>query len=728
MVPIISKLYKVQKKHGWGGVIKRSAKTGLEFLKGNCSLGDIFSLEHNELGGYKDILFINGCDLSHPSRYRVSHQIEQLHFYGFSCDTVFYTNVHEHYAKYYRAFIFFRCPWTEKIDGLIERIKRDNKIAVFDIDDLVIDGKYVAEIETINHMSPHDFGIYMDGVNRIKKTMLKCDCAITTTDGLANELGNYFDEVLVNKNVASEEMVSLSKVALMNKQKNKQKITIGYFSGSITHNSDINLIAAVLVKVLQKYKNVELLIVGFLDLPSPLKEMESQIRIQKFTSWKNLPSLLATIDINIVPLVDNVFNNAKSENKWTEAALVKVPTIASAVGPFKKIIHDRVNGLLAIDETSWYDSIIELINNDGLRISIGEQAHLVVLKEYVTAYTGKTLNDFIRSKLTENIVFLLPSLDISGGVNVVIKHASILKKKGFDVSLFSYEGTENICTKDCELNVINITKTPIHAYLDKAISTLWSTNEFLDVYPKIGRKYYLVQNFETDFYEFGNSFRILANSTYNCQSGKKYLTISRWCQTWLKEKFNKDSRYLMNGLDLDLFRFVNRRFEEKIIILIEGNSEDYYKNVDESFLITNRLDKTKFEVWYLSYRGLPKDWYNVDKFFHKIKHEEVGDIYEKAHILLKSSILESFSYPPLEMMATGGVVVVCENDGNAEYLINNKNCLLYNRGDLDQAVELIEKILIDKKLRDTLIKNGRITATSRSWDAIQESIIEGYTV
>ena len=26
----------------------------------------------------KDILFINGCALPHPSRYRVAHQIEQL--------------------------------------------------------------------------------------------------------------------------------------------------------------------------------------------------------------------------------------------------------------------------------------------------------------------------------------------------------------------------------------------------------------------------------------------------------------------------------------------------------------------------------------------------------------------------------------------------------------------------------------------------------------------------
>ena len=34
--------------------------------------------------GFKDILFINGCSLPHPQRYRVTHQIEQLESYGIS--------------------------------------------------------------------------------------------------------------------------------------------------------------------------------------------------------------------------------------------------------------------------------------------------------------------------------------------------------------------------------------------------------------------------------------------------------------------------------------------------------------------------------------------------------------------------------------------------------------------------------------------------------------------
>lgn len=70
--------------------------------------------------------------------------------------------------------------------------------------------------------------------------------------------------------------------------------------------------------------------------------------------------------------------------------------------------------------------------------------------------------------------------------------------------------------------------------------------------------------------------------------------------------------------------------------------------------------------------------------------------------LLKTSFLESFSYPPLEMMATGGYAVVVPNDGNQEYLIDGQNCLLYQHGDIEKGVEAIMRICDDAELRKKL--------------------------
>jgi glycosyltransferase involved in cell wall biosynthesis len=131
-------------------------------------------------------------------------------------------------------------------------------------------------------------------------------------------------------------------------------------------------------------------------------------------------------------------------------------------------------------------------------------------------------------------------------------------------------------------------------------------------------------------------------------------------------------------------------------------------------------------VWYLSYRGKPKKWYRLDRFLHKVPHASVADIYGSCHILVKSSILESFSYPPLEMMATGGIAIVASNAGNAEYLRDRENCLLYSLGDANQAVELIQEVCRDPGLRDRLIVNGLATARSRDWRVVEGDVQKLY--
>ena len=78
------------------------------------------------------------------------------------------------------------------------------------------------------------------------------------------------------------------------------------------------------------------------------------------------------------------------------------------------------------------------------------------------------------------------------------------------------------------------------------------------------------------------------------------------------------------------------------------------------------------------------------------------------------------------MMATGGVVVVAPNGGNIEYIKDEENCLFYEPGNIEDAVEKIEKLRKDKKLRDKLIKGGLKTAKSREWKKIEKEIVSLY--
>lgn len=686
---------------------------------------------------FADVLFINGCYLPHPPRYRITHQREQLWAGDVSSNEVFYTELTMELVRLYRVFIFFRCPYTEQVGAFIRKAKEHHKIVLYDIDDLMIDLSYTKTISYLDTMPADERAAYEEGIMANQKTLKLCDGAITTTERLAEELKKYVPRVYINRNVASEEMLHLSEEAVRRRQEKIQNsrdesprvVRMGYFSGNTTHNEDFELILPVLIKTMEAHLNLELVIMGILDKPKGLEKFGRRVVSIKFEDWKKLPEKIAEVDINLAPLLPTVFNEAKSENKWVEAALVKVPTAASRVGAFAQMIQDGVNGVLCTSLQEWEQALERLVTDETWRRKIADHAYAFCKKHCTSIYTAPALADYIRSIMNPNIAFILPTLQISGGATVILKHCVMLKEAGFDAAIINQgDETDTYVEKDgVELSVIHYREISIAAYLDKAVATLWSTVHFFEEYARIGRKYYNVQNFETDFYPAGAGFKLEANRTYCTKMPVQYVTISKWCQKWLWETYGKQAAYAPNGIDTGQFYPVKRDWSgRKIRILVEGNSDDYYKNVDESFDIIRMLDKQKYEIWYLSYKGKPKYGYEVDRFLHKIPYKEVADVYRSCDILLKSSLLESFSYPPLEMMATGGYVVAAPNDGNLEYLRDEENCLFYAHEDLQTAVGAIERIIGGQKLRETLYINGIQTAKDRDWEHMRKEILDLY--
>ena len=163
---------------------------------------------------FKDILFINGCTLPHPERYRVTHQIEQLESYGISCDKIDYDKLTLDKVKYFRGFIFYRCPILPVIEEFIKIAKENNKICFYDIDDLVFDLEHTKMIKFLDTMSKDERDLYNDGVIRMGKTLDLCEYGIASTNRLQTEMSKHLKEVYVNRNVASEDMVKYSEIAL----------------------------------------------------------------------------------------------------------------------------------------------------------------------------------------------------------------------------------------------------------------------------------------------------------------------------------------------------------------------------------------------------------------------------------------------------------------------------------------------------------------------------------
>ena len=703
----------------------RRQQEALEREARRDTLEAAFLKEEERKANYKpmvDVLFINGCGelVPHPSRYRVTHQREQLNACNIVSEEVFYTELKIEQVKLAHVFIFFRCPYTETIGEFINLAKKLNKVVLFDVDDLVIDTKYTDQVKYVKQLTGDERSLYDDGVNRMGQTLKMCDGAITSTNALAQELSNYVPEVFINRNTASERMYELSEKVVSDRD--DKEVRLGYFSGSITHNDDFQLILPTIKSILSKYNNTRLYIVGELDIPSDLEEVKGQIVVSPFVDWEELPQLISSVDINLAPLEDTIFNRAKSENKWVEAALVKVPTVASNVGAFSDMMISHETGILCSDEDEWEKELEKLIEDSEYRQSIAENAYRYVKDNCLSIYTAHKLGKFISEKMKKTAVLLLPSTEISGGIMVALKHMTVFYKNGYDVTIIADRPSLDYMEfEGCVFPVLSNGQNDIYAHYKKAIATMWTTTPFLETYPKLEDRYYLVQGYEIDLYEPNIILRIQASQTYFMNKDIRYLTVSKWCQSWLLDKFEKKAEYIPNGLELDRFEVTERDFTGKIRVLIEGDCAVDYKRVDESFEIANKLDRNKYEVWYMSYNETPKAWYQYDKFLHRVPYEKVPEVYQQCHILLKSSELESFSYPPLEMMATGGYVVVAPNGGNSEYIKDGYNCLTYDHDVID-AIHKIHNLVSDSNLRDKL-KNGAIeTAKNRDWKQIEQSI------
>ncbi|WNB82936.1 rhamnan synthesis F family protein [Streptococcus parasanguinis] len=327
------------------------------------------------------ILLIDGVENIIPqcTRYRVLNKAEQLRKHGFKVKVVNLSEFELTQAQNASHIIIYRSPISPELLRLCHLAKDYGKPIFFDIDDLVFDTLYTDQLSYTKGLPHHEKENYDANVRNYGYMLENCDGAITSTNQLQKELKKYQSKVLLNRNLASDELISISSQFLKDYSQVSDVVKIGYFSGSISHNENFELIKPAIKQLLKKYSNVQLHIVGILDIPKDMKPFENQIVTHDYVDWDKLPVLISEVDINLAPLVDSIFNRAKSEIKWIEAALVKVPTVASKIGAFSDMVIDGETGLLVTDD-QWFDKLEALVLSPELRQNLAESAYRAVLE------------------------------------------------------------------------------------------------------------------------------------------------------------------------------------------------------------------------------------------------------------------------------------------------------------------------------------------------------------
>lgn len=106
-----------------------------------------------------------------------------------------------------------------------------------------------------------------------------------------------------------------------------------------------------------------------------------------------------------------------------------------------------------------------------------------------------------------------------------------------------------------------------------------------------------------------------------------------------------------------------------------------------------------------------------------VPEKELLHLYNAAEIFVFPSLYEGFGMPPLEAMACG-TPVACSNTSSMPEICGQKNALFFDPKDPDDIAKKITQLYKNKKLQQTLIKNGLKHVKNFSWEDMSRKIFK----
>jgi len=349
-------------------------------------------------------------------RYRAFHLREQMMLAGIPCFTDHITSsTIEKSVEKADLIILQRVTWDRFVSRMVDNAHTQGKLIIADLDDLVFEKNSFQWIDSPDFSDPIRAVLYKENLIRNQTTIDHCDGVMVSTKYLADQICKTGKPVWIHKNGFSLEMLSISQKYIPNNISLSDRIIIGYASGTPTHDLDFNQISKVLYDLLKAYPNLHIYLIGYVKSFIDWADCIDRVHYLQFVPYRKLPKLLAQFSINIAPLrLNNPFSRCKSELKYIEAALVGVPTVASAIDSFNDAIEHNVTGLLAYSKNDWEYALRYLIENPEKRYALGINAYNNVLLHYAPWIRARDvvvlINDILHRFRPERTTLNLPQI------------------------------------------------------------------------------------------------------------------------------------------------------------------------------------------------------------------------------------------------------------------------------------------------------------------------------
>ena len=318
------------------------------------------------------------------------------------------------------------------------------------------------------------------------------------------------------------------------------------------------------------------------------------------------------------------------------------------------------------------------------------------------------------------VAFLTQDLQLSGGVGVVVEHASQLARHhGFDVSLvltreqaepqWSFRGLEH-------LHVLPLDQAAGRPF-DVAVSTWWETTEHL--FELDARRHAsFVQSLEERFYAPDSPERLAAGLALDLPV--RHLTEAGWIARAL-EALEPRNRVLLvrNGIAKDVFgagEDVGPRDEGPLRILVEGDPRVWFKGIGEALSATGAMREARHVTAVAAVReGLE----GADEVVGPLSAAELAEVYARTDVVLKLSRVEGMFGPPLEGFHAGATCVVTPVTGHEEYVRHGVNGVVVGFDDVPGTAAALDLLARDRALLHRL-RRGAL-ATARGWPSWEQA-------
>jgi len=253
--------------------------------------------------------------------------------------------------------------------------KKYNKKIVIDFDD----NFYAVENSKENSKYYLDVEKHKEKLENMKELMKEADAITVTTEYLGKALEEFNENIFIIPN--SIDTKGFKKIR--DKKTPNKKLRIG-FAGGLAHVLDLEKIVDPIEKIMKKH-DVEFHILGypeFVDLFD--NKYKDRIILHPVAPLEYFIGELAdlNLDIGICPLRDTEFNKCKSELKYLEYTSLGVATVAQNILPYKGVIKNNKNGILAKTSDEWFNALDKLITDKELRKTLVNKAIELIEKDY----------------------------------------------------------------------------------------------------------------------------------------------------------------------------------------------------------------------------------------------------------------------------------------------------------------------------------------------------------